>query len=66
MQKNYPVINIIKDMFPVSAKVGVVALAWAIVVGVPLGCLAPITGDAPTDSSLRVVCTIGISMPTFG
>lgn len=65
MQKNYPVINIIKDMFPVSAKVGVVALAWAIIVGVPLGCLAAYNRGTATDSSLRVVCTIGISMPTF-
>lgn len=65
MQKNYPVIDIIKEMFPVSAKVGVVALVWAIVVGVPLGCLAAYYRGTATDSSLRVVCTVGISMPTF-
>ena len=34
MQKNYPVINIIKEMFPVSAKIGLFALLWAVVVGV--------------------------------
>ncbi len=27
-------------MFPVSAKVGSLALLWAVIVGVPLGCLA--------------------------
>ncbi len=40
MQKNRPVIEIIKEMFPVSAKVGSLALLWAVIVGVPLGCLA--------------------------
>ena len=47
MQKNRPVIEIIKEMFPVSAKVGSLALLWAV------------------DSFLRVLCTIGISMPGF-
>ena len=65
MQKNYPVIDIIREMFPVSAKVGVVALVWAIAVGVPLGCLAAYYRGTATDSCLRVVCTVGISMPTF-
>ena len=35
MQKNRAVLDIIVDMFPVSAKVGALALAWAILVGVP-------------------------------
>lgn len=39
MQKNRPVLDIILEMFPVSAKVGIVAICWAVVVGVPLGCL---------------------------
>ena len=37
MQKNRPVLDIILEMFPVSAKVGIVAICWAVVVGVPLG-----------------------------
>ncbi len=65
MQKNYPVINIIKEMFPVSAKIGLFALLWAVVVGVTLGCLAAYNRGTATDSTLRVVCTIGISMPSF-
>ncbi|MEG0036434.1 MAG: ABC transporter permease, partial [Oscillospiraceae bacterium] len=65
MQKNRPVIDIIKDMFPVSAKVGFFALLWAIVVGIPLGCLAAYHRGRWVDSLLRVVCTIGISMPSF-
>lgn len=65
MQKDRAVLSIIKEMFPVSAKVGFFALLWAVSVGVPLGCLAAFKRGKPTDSILRVVCTLGISMPSF-
>ena len=65
MQKNREVMDIIKEMFPVSAKVGAIALAWAVFVGVPLGCLAAFKRGHLTDSILRIVCTLGISMPSF-
>lgn len=65
MQKNRPVIDIITEMFPISAKIGFFAILWAIVVGVPLGCIAAFNRGKWPDSVLRVVCTIGISMPSF-
>lgn len=65
MQKNRAVLSIIKEMFPVSAKVGAIALCWAVLVGVPLGCLSAFKRGKLTDSILRVVCTLGISMPSF-
>lgn len=65
MQKNRQVSDIIGEMFPVSAKIGVIALAWAIAVGVPLGCLAAYKRGRWVDSVLRVVCTLGVSMPSF-
>ncbi|MDU4446765.1 MAG: ABC transporter permease, partial [Anaerococcus vaginalis] len=40
MQKNRPVIDIIKEMLPTSVKLGLIALLWATLVGVPLGALA--------------------------
>ena len=40
MQKNRAVLSIITEMFPVSAKVGAIALCWAVLVGIPIGCLA--------------------------
>lgn len=60
MQKNRAVLDIIVDMFPVSAKVGALALLWAIIVGVPLGCLAAFKRGKFTDSLLRVICTLEI------
>lgn len=65
MQKNRAVLSIITEMFPISAKVGALALLWAVLVGVPLGCLAAFKRGKLTDSILRVVCTVGISMPSF-
>lgn len=65
MQKNRPVMDIILEMFPVSAQVGIVAILWAVIMGVPLGCLAAYRRGTWVDSLLRVICTIGISMPGF-
>ena len=66
MQKNRPVIEIIKEMFPVSAKVGSLALLWAVIVGVPLGCLAAFKRGTWVDSFLRVLCTAGIHFAVAG
>ena len=65
MQKDRPVLEIITTMFPVSATIGIIAILWAILVGVPLGCLAAYKRGTWVDSLLRVICTIGISMPGF-
>ena len=65
MQKDYPVIKIITTMFPVSASIGLFAILWAVLVGVPLGCISAYYRGKAADSSLRVVCTVGISMPSF-
>lgn len=65
MQKDRPVLDIITDMFPISAGIGAIAISWAILVGVPLGCLAAYKRGTWVDSLLRVICTLGISMPGF-
>ena len=65
MQKDRPVLDIIAEKFPLSAKIGVIALIWAVVVGVPLGCLAAYNRGKWIDSLLRIISTLGISMPGF-
>ncbi|NCB41531.1 MAG: ABC transporter permease [Clostridia bacterium] len=65
MQKNRPVTTIIMEMFPVSAKIGVIALTIALVFGVTMGCLAAYTRGEIIDSALRIVMTLGVSMPSF-
>lgn len=65
MQKNRPVLDIIMEMFPVSAKVGAIALFGAIIAGIPTGCIAAYNRGKRTDSILRVITTLGISIPSF-
>ncbi len=65
MQRNRPVTTIIMEMFPVSAKLGVIALAGAVLIGVPIGCIAAYNRGNWIDGSLRVLTTIGISVPGF-
>lgn len=65
MQKNRPVIDIILEMFPVSAKMGLYAVLLAVAAGIPMGCIAAYRKGKLTDSILRIVNTLGISIPSF-
>lgn len=65
MQKNRAVLSIIFEMFPVSAKVGFFALLWSVTVGIVLGCIAAFQRGKLVDSILRVLTTLGISIPSF-
>lgn len=65
MQRNRPVATIIKEMFPVSAKVGIIALVTAVLIGVPLGSIAAYNRGNWVDSALRIIMTIGVSIPGF-
>ncbi len=65
MQKNRPVWTIISEMFPVSAKIGAIALLWAVLFGVPMGSYAAYHRGKKADSALRVVMTLGVSIPGF-
>lgn len=65
INKNKPVVDIIKEHFPISAKIGALSLGWAVLVGVTLGCISAYHRGKWVDSLLRVVSTIGISLPSF-
>lgn len=57
--------DIINAGFPVSAKVGGMAILLALVVGIPLGALAAFFRDRWPDHLVTVLTTIGISQPGF-
>ena len=65
MQKNRPVLTIIKEMFPTSLKVGAFALAWAIIAGVAFGSYAAYRRGHLADSMLRIITTMGVVVPAF-
>ena len=65
MQKNRPIRTIIGEMFPVSAKIGGIAIIWAIIAGISFGCVAAYWRGKWQDSLLQIVTTIGIAFPGF-
>ncbi len=67
MQEGTPVTKIIfgEGKFTLSFKLGVCAVFAAVLIGVPLGCLAAYNRGTWVDSVLRVVTTIGVAVPSF-
>ncbi len=55
----------IKEKFPVSMRLGLVALAFAIIVGFPLGILGALKQNTIFDYFSLIIATIGVSVPTF-
>ncbi len=53
MQKNRPVTTIIMEMFPVSAKIGMIALMIAVLFGVTMGCIAAYDRGGVVDRAWR-------------
>lgn len=65
LQKNVPVTTIIKESFPISAKIGALAIGFALLLGIPLGCLSALKRGKWEDSVIRIVSTLGIAVPSF-
>ncbi|QJA08507.1 ABC transporter permease [Romboutsia sp. CE17] len=65
LQKNVPVTKIIKESFPISAKIGVMSIIFALLIGIPLGCVSALKRGKWEDSVIRVVSTLGIAVPSF-
>lgn len=59
------VTDIVARFLPVSLKLGAAAMLLAILVGLPLGALAALTRHPIVDGIIRMISTLGISMPTY-
>lgn len=59
------VTDILRQTFPVSMHLGIMALALAIIVGIPLGILAAVNQNGPIDYACSFVATLGVSVPNF-
>jgi peptide/nickel transport system permease protein len=60
-----PAIDEILPRIPVTAKLAVLALAFSVLFGVPLGVLSAVRQDTALDYVLRVVSLSGLSLPSF-
>lgn len=67
MQEGTAVSKIIfhQGKFRLSIKLGVYALLLAIIIGIPLGCIAAYNRGKWIDGFLRVLTTVGVAIPTF-
>jgi oligopeptide transport system permease protein len=59
------VMDIIKEHFPRSVKLGVLAFLWAIVFGIPAGILAALRPNTLYDYFLMFFSSIGFALPSF-
>ena len=64
-QRGRTVMDIITMKFPVSARVGGVSVLVALLLGVPLGCIAALKRGKFLDNLISVVSTCGIAVPSF-
>jgi oligopeptide transport system permease protein len=57
--------DIIARTFPVSLRLGIVAIAIALLFGIPMGILASLKRGHWQDRTVMVIATIGIAVPGF-
>lgn len=63
--KGVKVNDIIAQSFPVSAKVGVVAVFVILLLGIPIGIISALKQNTLTDHMVMVIATVGIAVPSF-
>jgi peptide/nickel transport system permease protein len=55
----------IGDALPITLELGLLGMAAALAIGVPLGILSAVYQDRPLDYLVRVVSFLGLSLPSF-
>jgi oligopeptide transport system permease protein len=65
VQRNQTVNDIIKEHFPVSLKLGGLAMAWAIIFGIPLGIIAALKQNTIFDYFTMAFVNAGYAIPNF-
>ena len=60
-----PVLDDLKDRFPITIQLATMALIMAFVAAVPLGIISAVKQDTAIDYFSRIFALIGIAMPSF-
>ncbi|MFQ5535345.1 MAG: oligopeptide ABC transporter permease OppB [Sphingomonadales bacterium] len=63
--KDFSVTELILTGFPVSLQIGGAAMLLALLIGVPVGALAALRQNSPTDFSVMTAAMVGIAIPNF-
>jgi peptide/nickel transport system permease protein len=64
-RSNRSVLSLILSRLPVSAELAVLAVAWSMLIGIPMGVLAALRRGSTSDSVIRFASTLGLSVPAF-
>jgi dipeptide transport system permease protein len=65
VQRNRDVNDIIKQHFPVSLKLGCLAMIWAVLIGIPLGVISALKQNTIVDYVTMVFVNLGYAIPNF-
>jgi peptide/nickel transport system permease protein len=60
-----PVALDLRQHFPATVELSLVAMALSILLGIPLGLLSAVKRDSLLDQAARLVSLVGVSMPLF-
>jgi oligopeptide transport system permease protein len=63
--KDFTVTELIRQGFPVTAKLGAPAIALALLLGIPLGVLAALHHNSVLDHTAISVAVLGVAIPSF-
>jgi oligopeptide transport system permease protein len=63
--RNRTVNDIVKEQFPRSIELGALAMAFALLVGVPLGAFAALKQNGPADYGAMIIANLGFAIPSF-
>jgi peptide/nickel transport system permease protein len=59
------VTQILGSAMPVSLELGAMAMAFAMIIGIPLGILAAVNQNGPIDYLSTFLATLGVAVPNF-
>ena len=65
VQRNQDVNDVIKEHFPTSIKLGLLAMGFAIVVGIPLGVFAALKHNSVLDYTAKRPAHVAFALPSF-
>ncbi len=65
LRTNQPVLELIGQKLPVSIQLAVMAMFFAMVIGIPIGILAAVKKNTWIDYTANIVALSGLSIPNF-
>jgi oligopeptide transport system permease protein len=57
--------SIVAEQGRITLELGLLAFAWAVALGVPLGLLAAVRAGTPLDAGIRTAAAVGLAVPNF-